>query len=141
MTKRRYKQMSVAEFTAVAQGNWVPYNVTEAPRPEWTRNIPEERVSLILASGSWIPAQVVNDYGRTFSEVIGGIDLYRSDEQDAAKGYKYNKDHYIVMRHPTNDERLLIDGPNKDDEHWINELPEDSEIEVLEWCISSQSNG
>jgi hypothetical protein len=43
-----------------------------------------------------------------------------------------NKDWYAVLIDPDDDTMLLIDGPIRDEEHWIDELPQRLKgIEVL----------
>ena len=67
--------------------------------------------------------------------VVAGYDVFRYDEKDEAKGYPVNKDHYIVFRDTTSDERFLVIGPEKiEGDHWFKELPkEHPEIEITEF--------
>ena len=37
--------------------------------------------------------------------------------------YPVNKDHYIVFRDTSSDDMYLVIGPEKDDDHWLAELP------------------
>lgn len=126
--------MTYDEHIKVAERRWVPVVLIGDARPNWMRGIPEDRVGLVLASGTFIDPRIVEANGITYSGVVGGMDIYRYDEKDVGKGYPFNKDHYIVIQHPTKDEVLLLAGPIKDDEHWLNKLPEiDPEIEILEF--------
>ena len=134
MGRKTYKQMTKDEFIDVAERQWVPIVLLDAARPNLTSAIPEDRVHLVLASGSFIDPRIVEANGITYSGVVGGMDIYRYDEKDVGKGYPFNKDHYIIIQHPTKDEVLLLAGPIKDDEHWLNKLPElDPKIEILEF--------
>ena len=118
------KQMSKAEFSKIAERQWVPVMLIGDGRPEWMRNIPEERTEFILASGTFIDPRLIELNGLTLAQAVGGIDVYRYDEKDVSKGYPYNKDHYILVLDPTNNNALLVHGPVKDKNgHWIEKLP------------------
>lgn len=134
MGRNRYKQIKNDEFIPIAERTWVPVVLVGDARPDWMKGIPEDRVELVLASGTFIDPRIVEANGVTYSGVVGGIDIYRSDEKDVDKGYPFNKDHYIIVRNPAQEEFLLVAGPIKDDAHWLDKLPElDPEIEVLEF--------
>jgi len=117
------KQMSKEEFAKIAERQWIPVMLIDAGRPDWMKNIPEDKTEFILASGTFIDPRLVELKGITYSGVVGGMDVYRYDENDVSKGYPYNKDHYIIVLDPSNDDALLIHGPLKDHEHWIKKLP------------------
>src|SRR5215208_2417438 len=105
--KMRKKQMTKAEFKKVADRQWVPARLIGNGRPNWMRNIPAEKTEYILASGTFIDPRIVELNGITYSGVIGGMDVYRHDENDVSKGYPINKDHYIIILDPKEDNALL----------------------------------
>ena len=93
MSRKRNKQMTKDEFIEVAERQWVPIKLVGDARPCWMRGIPEEKLELILISGSFIDPRIVEANGITYSGVVGGMDVYRYDETDVNKGYPFNKDH------------------------------------------------
>ena len=135
MIRKRYKQMTKDEFIEVAERQWVPVKLVGDARPNWMRRIPEEKLELVLISGSFIDPRIIEANGITYSGVVGGMDVYRYDEKDVDKGYPFNKDHYIVFRDPENNDALLVAGPiKKPEDHWFSELPENKpNIEILEF--------
>jgi hypothetical protein len=121
------------EFQKVADRQWVPVMISGDGRPDWMKNIPEDKVKFILASGTFVDPRVLETNGVSFCGVVGGMDVFRYDDNDVPKGFPYNKDHYIIILDPSSDDALLVNGPFKDHEHWINQLPNLPEgIEVIE---------
>ncbi len=122
------KRMNKPEFAKVADREWVPVALVGDGLPRWMRSIPEDILKYVLASGTYIDPRIVELHGRKYADVVGGIDVYREDPKDIAKGYSINKDHYIIVLDPKDDSALLINGPLRDNEHWLEEdpdLPED----------------
>jgi len=117
------KQMSKTEFAKVASRKWVPVLIIGDGRPDWMKGIPENKLELVLASGTFIDPRIVEHNGVTYSGVVGGMDIYRQDVNDVGKGYPINKDHYIIVLDPKNDNALLVNGLLKDNEHWLEESP------------------
>lgn len=117
------KQMSKSEFAKIAERQWVPLLLIGDGRPDWMKGIPEEKLDMVLISGAFIDPRIVQHDGITYSGVVGGMDIYRQDKKDIEKGYPINKDHYIIVLDPTNDDALLVNGPLKDNEHWLEESP------------------
>lgn len=128
------KQMSKAEFSKIAERQWVPVMLIGDGRPDWMKNIPDDKIEFVLASGTFIDPRLVEMNGLSFNQAVGGIDVYRYDENDVAKGYPYNKDHYILVLDIANDNALLVHGPLKEKNgHWIEELPDlPDDIVVIE---------
>lgn len=127
------KRMSKTEFAKIAERQWVPVLLTGEGRPDWMKGIPGEKLDMVLISGAFIDPRVVEHDGVTYSGVVGGMDIYRQDKKDREKGHPINKDHYIIVLDPTNDNALLVNGPLRDNEHWLEKspnLPED--IVVIE---------
>ena len=129
----RTKRMPKNEFDKIADRQWVPVMLAGDGSPYWIKGIPEDKVEYILASGTYIDPRVVELNGVTYGDAVGGIDVYRYDEKDVDKGSPINKDHYILVRDPHEDNLLLIYGPLKDNEHWLEQLPDlPNDIEVIE---------
>jgi len=120
----RYKLMKRDEMNEVADRKWVPVKLIGDAIPNWMRGILDEKLELVLISGSFIDPRIIKAHGNSFHDVVGGMDIYRYDENDVDKGYPYNKDHYIIVLDPVNDDALLVYGPFKDHEHWIPNLPD-----------------
>lgn len=120
----RTKRMSKKEFEKIASRQWVPVMLSGEGRPDWIKGIPEDKVEFILASGTYIDTQLAELNGVTYSGAVGGMDVFRHDENDESKGFPINKDHYILVLDPNEDNALLVHGPLKDNEHWLEELPE-----------------
>lgn len=129
----KIKQMRKAEFAKIAERQWVPVLLIGDGRPDWMKGIPEGKLETVLASGTFIDPRIVEHGGITYRCVVGGIDIYRQDAKDVEKGYPINKDHYIIVLDPKNDDALLVSGPLKDNEHWLEQSPSlPDEIVVIE---------
>lgn len=129
----KMKRMPRSEFDKIAERQWVPVMLSGEGKPDWMKGIPEEKVEFILASGTYINPIWAELNGTTYENAIGGIDVYRHDEKDVAKGFPVNKDHYILVVDPDEDNALLIHGPLRDNEHWLRQLPNlPGNIEVIE---------
>ena len=120
----RVKQMSKQEFANVAERQWVPVVLSGEGCPQWMRGIPKDIVGLVLASGIFNDPELIEESGVTYSGLVGGIDIYRYDKKDEARGYPINKDHYVIILDQENDDALLVHGPLRDHEHWISQLPD-----------------
>lgn len=120
----RVKQMSKQEFANVAERQWVPVVLSGESCPQWMRGIPKDIVGLVLASGIFNDPELIEESGVTYSGLVGGIDIYRYDKKDEARGYPINKDHYVIILDQENDDALLVHGPLRDHEHWISQLPD-----------------
>ncbi len=129
----RVKTMVKKEFTRVADRQWIPVVLSGEGLPKWMQGIPEDITELVLASGTFIDPRIVQLNSITYDDVVGGIDVFRYDEKDKAKGFPYNKDHYILVINQSNEDAILVHGPLKDHRHWIEQLPELPDgIEVIE---------
>ena len=68
-------------------------------------------------------------FQRAASQLVGGIDVYRHSPDDPLP---FNKDWYAVVTHPDDPIMLLVDGPQKDAEHWLESIAERYEgLEIL----------
>lgn len=99
------------EFIEVQMRNWAPVELTGNAIPRFLSRMPVETVFRFLASGQHSAA----NYG----SLVGGIDVYRHAPDDPVN---LNKDWYAVRA--LDDSTLLIQGPLKDDEHWLDEVPQ-----------------
>ncbi len=79
------KQMSKAEFAKVAERKWVPALLIGEGRPGWMLGISEEKLAMVLASGTFIDPRIIEHDGITDSGVVGGIDIYRHDANGPGK--------------------------------------------------------
>lgn len=120
----RVKRMSKQEFATVAERQWVPVVLSGEACPRWMRGIPQKIVRLVLASGIFNDPRVFEERGVTYSGLVGGIDIYRYDQNDESLGYPINKDHYVIILDQDKDDALLVHGPLRDHEHWISQLPD-----------------
>ena len=125
MGRKRDKKISEEEFKEVQNRKWVKVVILKKQFPELLKNIPDDIYEFALASGSFDPYV---DYGNEGARIVGGIDVYRSAPDDLLK---YNKDHYIVLETDYNDGMLLVKGPNKPVDHWLNKMPTTSGLEVI----------
>ena len=112
------------EFSAIAKRDWMPVTLAGESVPYWMRGIPESRRIAIYASGSFGDSRSVIADGNSYSDVIGGIDVFRFDKKDQPKGFSVNQDHYIVVIDPAQDDMLLVVGPIEDDHRWLDKMPE-----------------
>ncbi|WKZ40511.1 MAG: hypothetical protein QY328_00480 [Anaerolineales bacterium] len=118
------KRMSKTELAKIAERTWVPTVLVGDGRPNWMLGIPDEKLAMTLASGTFIDPRIVEHDGITYNGVVGGMDIYRHDANDVSKGFPINKDHYIIILDPVNNNALLVNGPLKDNEHWLEKLPD-----------------
>ena len=112
------------EFEQIAERQWIPVVFAGEGKPQWMRRIPKEKVELVLASGIFNDPRIIEESGVTYSGLVGGIDIYRYDQNDEERGYPINKDHYVIILDQDNDDALLVHGPLRDHEHWISRLPD-----------------
>lgn len=133
MKRKRPKKMTSEEFGPIAEMRWVPVTLLGEGQPSWMRGIPDEIVQLVLASGTYIDPRIVQAQGVTISGVVGGLDIYRFDQDDVEKGVPINKDHYLIVIDPATQDALLVLGPYEDHEHWLSQLPDlPPDITVIE---------
>ncbi len=116
--------MSKQEFANVAERQWVPVVLAGEGKPQWMRGIPKEIVRLVLASGTFNDPRVIKERGVTYSGFVGGVNIYRYDQNDEPLGYPINKDHYVIILDQNSNDALLVHGPFRDHEHWISQLPD-----------------
>ena len=117
---KRAKKMPREEFEEVMQREWHPVELTGDAIPTFLQGIPEERLHKIVASGVPVSGMVYKSEIIPSGNLIGGIDVYRNAPDDPVE---LNKDWYAVIRVPHTDTLLLVEGPIKDEEHWIDEVP------------------
>jgi hypothetical protein len=118
--KKRAKKMPEAEFKEVMKREWAPVQLIDGAIPEWMAGIPEDLIDKVMASGTNMPDLSYSTQTVPSGQLIGGIDVYRNAPDDPVD---LNKDWYAVVKNTETDAMLLIDGPFKDDEHWLDEIP------------------
>lgn len=115
----RIKSISKAEFTPVQDRNWTPVELVGSAMPQFLSGVPREVAFRFLASGE--------SNNATEGALVGGIDVYRYAPDDPVA---LNKDWYAVRVGA--DASLRVEGPIKDHEHWIDEVPRSYKgVEVL----------
>jgi hypothetical protein len=120
--RMKLKLMPVAEFEAVMQRNWIPVKLVGDALPSWMGNIPESIMAEVLVSGACpMSSRPYSSEQISSAELIGGIDVYRHSPDDPVP---FNKDWYAVIKHPHDPTMLLVDGPQKDAEHWLESIEE-----------------
>lgn len=119
--KKRLKKMPEAEFEEVMKREWQFVQLADGSTPSWLQGLPAEKRAKVMASGTQMPGVSYSSETVPSGQLIGGFDVYRNAPDDPVD---YNKDWYAVVKGPETDTMLLIDGPFKDDEHWINDIPE-----------------
>lgn len=118
----KLKFMPAAEFEAVMKRNWVPVRLMGTALPAWMENIPESVMAETLASGNGSTLlQPYTSEQISSGLLIGGMDVYRHSPDDPVP---FNKDWYAVVAHPDDPTMLLVDGPQKDAEHWLESIAE-----------------
>jgi hypothetical protein len=115
------KWMAKEEFSEVWERKWMPVQLLGDAVPTWMKGIPESVINCVYASGIDIPGDAPTGYPLPSGDLVGGVDVYRNAPDDPVK---LNKDWYAVIRTPDSEEMLLVAGPYKDHEHWINDIPE-----------------
>lgn len=113
--------MPVAEFEQVMQRKWIPVILEESALPSWAKGIPQSVLAATLASGT-LPTEASQTYSTKqihSGQLIGGMDIYRHAPDDPVP---LNKDWYAVIAHPSDPTMLLVDGPQKDAEHWLKSI-------------------
>ena len=117
MSKKRVKRMKREEFSKlIRRYQWAPRRLAESQYPELFKNIPSEKVLWVAVSGSF---EDIREEDR-----IGGVSIFRWDERDLGKGSPFNKDQYYVMMDNENSNYVIVEGPFRDQEHWLSDLPE-----------------
>ena len=116
----RVKLMPQQKFAEVMKREWAPVKLVGEAVPEWLKGIPTGVVHSIYASGTQLPGISYSNTAVSAASLIGGIHVYRNAPDDPVE---LNKDWYAVVAIPNSDSMLLVLGPNKDAEHWLNEIP------------------
>lgn len=132
----RVKKMPLEQFEDVMGREWRPVELRGDSIPDWAQGLPESIRHSIMASGTKLSGSSYSSETIPSGEIIGGIDVYRNAPDDPVD---LNKDWYAVVVIPGDDSLLLVDGPFKDAEHWLDELPQRLKgIEV--WGIPKKQN-
>lgn len=110
--------MAETEFRPIMKREWRPVELTYDTLPSWMKTVPKAQRAHVYASGSFL-GEFNEQYG---GPELGGVDVFR-DARNHPEQVNWNKDHYVIIRNPKNGDALLMYGPLKDHEHWINDIP------------------
>lgn len=117
----KVKRMPLQQFTAVMEREWMPVQLMGAAIPEFLHQIPENRLHSVYGSATTLPSTAYSEPKIPSALLLGGIDVYRYAPDDPVE---LNKDWYAVVTMPNSESMLLVMGPFKDEEHWLDEIPE-----------------
>lgn len=117
-------KISKEEFKRFETKKWEPKIFESDNVPEVLSGIPDEKLFIIVGSGSFDNSNPEADGNITVSDQVGGIDVYRYAEED--DDAKLNKDWYRVLENPNDPETFFLIGPleENNEEHWIEDIPE-----------------
>lgn len=113
------KHIKTNDFKAVFAEDWAPVVLEGEAMPEFARAIHEAKRCCIIASGQYLATQPYSSRLVPSGQLVGGIDIYRHDPRDREP---LNKDWYAVVATGDPNE-LVVDGPYRDREHWLREVP------------------
>lgn len=109
------KTISKIYFQPIMEAHWEPLELTGDLLPDFAASIPADKRYRILASGE------SNAWARENNPpLVGGFDVYRHSPDDPVR---YNKDWYAVVDPGSDSDHLIVQGPQRDREHWLNEIP------------------
>lgn len=127
----KLKKMPLEEFARVRHRDWLPVQLVAHAIPSWLQSVPDEILDCVHASGT-LNVSHNAAYSSALipsGDLIGGIDVYRRAPDDPVK---LNKDWYAVVTCENAPTMLFVDGPFKDGEHWLDEIPSRLQrVEVL----------
>lgn len=127
----RLKRIKRDDFKVVFAEDWEPVYLEGNAMPKFGRSIPDGVRYCIIASGG-CEARVPYRCAQLHDpRLVGGIDIWRNAFDDPVA---YNKDWYAVLASESDPDVFFIDGPQKDGEHWSDEIPkryEGAKIVVL----------
>jgi hypothetical protein len=116
----KVKRMPYEQFDQVMQREWAPVQLMGTAIPGFLANIPTAILHSVYGSATSTPSVAYNDPRIPSAELLGGIDVYRYAADDPVE---LNKDWYAVVTIPNSESMLLVTGPFKDAEHWLNDIP------------------
>ena len=117
MARKRFKRMTKEELhKLISRFGWAPRRLAESQYPQLFENIPREKVLYVAVSGSF------EDIRK--EDMVGGVSIIRWDEKDLKHGCPFNKDHYYVFIDKENSNYVIVEGPFRDHEHWLTQLPD-----------------
>lgn len=121
MSNKRLKKMAKKEFEKILKKEWNPQQIDDTTLPSWIKNIPREKLFAAFGSGSLDKPNPEIDNNKTIKNQVGGMDIYRYAEKK--DGVELNKDWYRFLLDPNDADLLIVVGPIKDKEHWIDDIP------------------
>lgn len=99
--------------------NWVRYEIVNHSLFPGLDSIPSGVVAHVYFSGSFSANAPYSSSAVSSATLIGGAEIFRNSPDDPVK---YNKDTYAIVMIPGSG-YIYVDGPFKDHEHWIDEIP------------------
>ena len=111
--------MSPEEFAHFCRPAWTPVKFDQTTVPASLKGLPD-KVIAVFGSGSLSEQNPLAD-GNHDRGQVGGLDVYREAEE--RDGVKINKDWYAVHYDPATPTVFYLLGPQRDVEHWIDEIP------------------
>jgi hypothetical protein len=127
----KLKKMPLEEFDEVRHRDGLPVQLVAQAIPCWLQSVPDEILDCVHASGTLnVPHNAAYRSALIpFGHLIGGFDVYQRAPDDPVK---LNKDWYAVVTCKSEPNMLFVDGPFKDGEHWLDEIPRRLQrVEVL----------
>lgn len=116
----RVKTVPRVDFEPVMEFQWKPVELSDESWPDFARSIPPQTRYRFLASGEANNATPYSSNEITSGFLVGGFDVYRHSPDDPVR---FNKDRYAVVDPGNGADTFLVDGPYKDHEHWLDEVP------------------
>ena len=112
--------IQASEFRPVFEHSWRPVMLQGEAIPPLLRNLPEDIGWGIIASGEIMATEPYSSRRIRQGRLVGGIDVYRHSPDDPVA---FNKDWYAVVASDAHPETLFVEGPWKNGEHWLDEIP------------------
>lgn len=117
MRQKRFKRMKKEKFhKLISRFGWAPRKLAEHQYPQLFKNIPRDKGLWVAVSGSF---QDIRE-----EDMVGGVSIIRRDEKDLKHGCPFNKDQYHVFIDKENSTYVIVEGPFRDHEHWLSQLPD-----------------
>jgi hypothetical protein len=120
LAEMRIKAIARGEFARVMERHWEPVELDDDLLPDFARAIPQQTRFRFLASGEANADIAYSNERIPSGRLVGGFDVYRNAPDDPVR---FNKDWYAVVDPDDGSDHLLVDGPQKDREHWLDEIP------------------
>ncbi len=108
-------------ITDIAARDWIPYRILSGNLFPGIGSIPSHLIHAVYASGNMFSTATYRSEVIPSGKLIGAAEIYRYGFGDPVR---FNKDVYALVRLPSSGFMVYADGPFRDHEHWINEIPQ-----------------